>query len=85
AVTVTKLQNRNYKLGVQIADVRNNVKEGSPIDVEAAETATSVYPIDRVIQMINNRLSEGICSLNTKLERLTSSSEMRINKLGDVV
>ncbi len=85
AISVEKLSNGNYKLGVYIADVTYYVKEGSALDKEALKRATSVYLVDRVIPMLPKRLSNGICSLNPSIERLTMSISMEIDNTGTVV
>src|SRR6478735_7998971 len=85
AITIDKLPNGNFWLGVHIADVSHYVHEGSALDREAYERATSVYFPERAVHMFPAELPTGLCSLNPQVDRLVQSCLMEINRHGQVV
>lgn len=85
AISLTKNEDGTYQLGVHIADVTHYVTHNSPIDLEAHDRGTSVYLTDRVVPMLPQRLSNGICSLLPNEDRLTVTCDMRINAQGEVI
>src|SRR4029079_4659231 len=85
AITLEKLPNGNYWLGVHIADVSHYVAEGSALDEEAYERGTSVYFPERAVHLFPSELSTGLCSLNPRVDRLVQSCLMEIDRQGSVV
>jgi len=85
AITLEKLPNGHYWLGVHIADVSHYVAEGSALDEEAYERGTSVYFTERAVHMFPSELATGLCSLNPHVDRLVQSCLMEVDRRGHVV
>src|SRR3954470_4200633 len=85
AITIDRLPNGHYWLGVHIADVAHYVPEGRALDEEAYERSTSVYFPERAVHMFPSELSTGLCSLNPDVDRLVQSCLMEVDRQGAVV
>lgn len=85
AISIKKLKNGNYFLGVYIADVSYYVKEGTYLDKDAYSRGTSLYLADRVIPMLPTKLSNDLCSLNPNEEKLAIACEMEIDCDGKII
>ena len=85
ALSVKKINNGNWEIGVHIADVSHYVERGGVIDKEAVERATSVYLVDRVIPMLPEILSNNICSLKPNVDRLAYSIFFEMDEMANLV
>jgi ribonuclease R len=85
AISIRRLDNGNFYLGVHIADVTHYMPRGSALDDEALNRGTSVYLVDRTIPMLPERLSNGVCSLRPDEDKLTYSCFMEISPRGKLV
>lgn len=85
ALSLQKLDNGNWEVGVHIADVSYYVKPGTILDEEAYSRATSVYLVDRVVPMLPEKLSNGVCSLRPNEDKLCFSAVFEMNNEGDVL
>ena len=85
ALSFTKLENGNYEIGIHIADVSHYVQPNTILDKEAYNRATSVYLVDRVVPMLPEILSNGVCSLRPNEEKLTFSAVFEINENAQIL
>jgi ribonuclease R len=85
ALSFTKLENGNYEIGIHIADVSHYLEPKTILDDEAYKRATSVYLVDRVVPMLPEMLSNGVCSLRPNEEKLTFSAVFEINEKAQIL
>ena len=85
ALSFRKLENGNFEVGVHIADVTYYVKPGTPVDTEAQARGTSVYLVDRTVPMLPEKLSNKLCSLRPREEKLTFSAVFEVTPMAKVV
>lgn len=85
AISLRRLENGNWEVGIHIADVTHYVKPGTLTEEEARQRATSVYLVDRVVPMLPERLSNDICSLNPSEDKLTYSAVFELNEKSEVI
>ena len=85
AISIRKAGPKTWEIGIHIADVSHYVKPGSALDSEAYERGTSIYLVDRVIPMLPEKLSNGVCSLRPGEEKLTFSAVFKMNEEGKVL
>jgi ribonuclease R len=85
AITIERLPNGHFWLGVHIADVAHYVPEGTALDEDAYERGTSVYFPERAVHMFPSELATGLCSLNPHVDRLVQSCLMEVDRQGEVV
>jgi ribonuclease R len=84
AISFKKLPNGHFEIGIHIADVSHYVRLGTELDIEARTRGTSVYLVDRTIPMLPEELSNGLCSLNQDVDRLTYAAIFELDKTGHV-
>jgi ribonuclease R len=85
ALSLKKLDNGNFEVGIHIADVTHYVRNGSPIEDEAKQRATSIYLVDRVVPMLPEKLSNNVCSLRPNEDKLTYSAVFELNEKAEVL